>query len=234
MNESFLHYIWQFQYFDKRDLRCSTGEEVIVIEPGYRNTHSGPDFYNAKLRIDSIDWAGSVEIHIQSSGWHEHRHHEDPAYENVVLHVVWEENEKILREDGTLIPTLELRTRVASSFILQYKRILHSRTKIPCANAIATVPEIIRISMVDKALMARLQSKAGQVMAAYERNNSDWEETAYQMVSRNFGFKVNTDPFLQLAQALPYKVIMKHGDKFEQIEALLFGQAGFLTETVND
>jgi hypothetical protein len=234
MNESFLHYIWQFQYFDKTDLRCTTGEEISVFKPGYKNVHSGPDFYDAKLRIDSIDWAGSVEIHIQSSGWREHRHQEDPAYENVVLHVVWEENEKILRGDGTLIPTLELRSRVASSFILQYKRILHSRTKIPCANAIGSVPALIRLSMIDKALMSRLEVKAGVIMQAYEKNNGDWEETTYQAICRNFGFKVNTDPFLQLATALPYKILMKHGNKLEQMEALIFGQAGFLTETIND
>jgi len=234
MNESFLHYIWQFQYFDKRELRCSTGEEIIVINPGFKNTHAGPDFYNAKLRLDLIEWAGSVEIHIQASGWREHRHQDDAAYENVILHVVWEENEKIIRKDGTYIPTLELRNRVASSFLLQYKRIVHSRSKIPCANAIHAVPGIVRLSMLDKALMTRLESKAGNVLQSLEKNNGDWEETCYQMLSRNFGFKVNTDPFLQLATSLPYKILMKHGDRLEQMEALIFGQAGFLGETIND
>lgn len=234
MNESFLHYIWQFQYFDKSDLRCSTGEEILVINPGFRNSHSGPDFYDAKLKLDSIEWAGSVEIHISSSGWREHKHQDDAAYENVVLHVVWEENEKILRKDGTVLPTLELRSRVASSFLLQYKRIVHSRNKIPCANAIQNVSDLIRISMLDKTLMARLEKKAAEVLSALEKNNGDWEETCYQMLCRNFGFKVNTEPFLQLAQALPYRLLMKHGDHLEQMEALVFGQAGFLRETIND
>jgi hypothetical protein len=234
MNEFFLHYIWQFQYFDKKELRCSTGEAISVINPGFRNTHSGPDFYDAKLKLDSIEWAGSVEIHIQSSGWREHKHQEDTAYENVVLHVVWDENEKIFRKDGTHIPTLELKDRVASSLLLQYKRIIHSRSKIPCANAIHAVPDIIRMSMLDKALIARLETKAGSILQALEKNNGDWEETCYQMISRNFGFKVNTDPFLQLAQSLPYKILMKHSDRLEQMEALIFGQAGFLKEAIND
>lgn len=234
MNESFLHFIWQFQYFDKKDLRSSAGEEIVVFNPGLRNADSGPDFHNAKLKIDSIEWAGSVEIHILSSGWREHKHQEDPAYENVVLHVVWEENEMVFRKDGSRIPTLELKPRVASSYILQYKRIVNSRTRIPCANAIGTVPPLIRISMLDKALLSRLETKARQVLAALERNNGDWEETTYQVLCRNFGFKVNPDPFLQLAQALPYRILMKHSDKPEQMEALIFGQAGFLNETVND
>lgn len=234
MNESFLHYIWQFQYFDKKDLRTSTGEQITVLSPGLKNTHAGPDFYNAKLKLDAIEWAGSVEIHIYSSGWREHKHQEDQAYENVVLHVVWEENETIIRKDGTLIPTLELKPRVAPAFLLQYKRIVHSRTRIPCANAIGGVAPLVKISMLDKALMSRLEAKAKGVSNALEKSNADWEETCYQMLCRNFGFKVNTDPFLQLAQSLPYKILMKHADRLEQMEALIFGQAGFLNETVND
>jgi hypothetical protein len=234
MNESFLHYIWQFQYFDKKDLNTSTGESITVFNPGFKNTHAGPDFYDAKLKIDSIEWAGSVEIHIYSSGWMEHKHHTDPAYENVVLHVVWEENEKIFRADGTLIPTLELKPRVAQSFLLRYKRIIHSRHKVPCANAISLVPAVIKRSMLDRALMSRLESKANHILLALDKSHADWEETCYQMLCKNFGFKVNTEPFLQLAQSLPYKILMKQGDKLEQIEALIFGQAGFLNETVND
>ena len=234
MNESFLHYIWQFQYFDKKELRTSAGEDITILNPGYKNTHAGPDFFNAQLKLDAIEWVGSVEIHIYASGWREHKHQEDPAYDNVVLHVVWEEDEKILRNDGTVIPTLELKQRVAPEFLLRYKRIVHSRTRIPCANAIGGVSELVRISMLDKALMARLESKASTIQLAFEKNNADWEETCYQMLCRNFGFKVNTDPFLQLAQSLPYKLLMKHSDRLEQMEALIFGQAGFLNETIND
>ncbi|MGC1244303.1 MAG: DUF2851 family protein, partial [Chryseosolibacter sp.] len=186
MNESFLHYIWQFQYFDKTDLTCSTGEEVVVFNPGLKNTHAGPDFYNAKLRIDSMEWAGSVEIHIYSSGWREHRHQEDAAYENVILHVVWEENEPVMRRDGTRLPALELKHRVSPVFVLQYKRIVNSRTRIPCAGAIGAVPHVILISMLDKALMARLEKKATTILEALEKNNGDWEETFYQMLCRNF------------------------------------------------
>ena len=234
MNESFLHYIWQFQYFRKENLKCSNGDDVTVFNPGFRNPHSGPDFYDAKLKLGPIEWAGSVEIHISSSGWREHKHQDDPAYENVVLHVVWEENEIITRKDGTLLPTLELKDRVAPSFVLQYRRIVHSRSKIPCANAIQNVPAIVKMSMLDKALMARLEKKALVIAEALKKSNGDWQETCYQMICRNFGFKVNTEPFLQLAQSLPYKILMKHGDRLDQMEALIFGQAGFLKETIND
>ncbi len=234
MNESFLHYIWQLQYFDKQDLRTSEGDEIAVLNPGLHNSHAGPDFSEAKVKLGPMEWAGSVEIHITSSGWREHRHDEDPAYENVVLHVVWEENETILRADGTPLPTLELKGRVDRSFILQYKRIVHSKSRIPCASAIHSVPDVVKMSMLDCSLMVRLEKKADAILQALQKNKGDWEETCYQMLCRNFGFKVNTDPFLQLAQSIPYRVLMKHSDKLEQIEALLFGQAGFLKETIND
>lgn len=234
MNESFLHFVWQFQYFDKDDLRCTLGDAISIFDPGYKNTHSGPDFYNAKLKLGSISWAGSVEIHIQSSGWREHRHHEDPAYENVVLHVVWNEDEIILRSDGTPLPTLVLQSRVSKDLLLRYKRIVHSRHKIPCAGRLEEVSSLVRLSMLDKAVVARLEKKAGIVLECLLRNNGDWEETTYQILCRTFGFNVNADPFLQLAQALPYKVVRKHGDRLDQIEALIFGQAGFLEEPVTD
>ncbi|HZX75280.1 MAG TPA: DUF2851 family protein [Cyclobacteriaceae bacterium] len=89
MNESFLHYIWQLQYFDKKDLRTTDGEAITITAPGKGNTNAGPDFLTAKIRIGDIDWAGSVEIHTNASAWMSHGHDEDSAYDNVILHVVW-------------------------------------------------------------------------------------------------------------------------------------------------
>lgn len=234
MNEAFLHYIWQFQYFNKDNLKCTSGEEIAVFRPGFRNAHSGPDFFDAKVKLGPMNWAGSVEIHIMSSGWREHRHHLDPAYENVILHVVWEDNEKVLRNDGTPLPTLELKGRVAPSLILQYRRIVQGKSSIPCASVFGKAPTLSRISMLDRSLMTRMERKANAILETLKKNNGDWSETCYQILCRNFGFKVNIEPFLQLSQSVPYKVLMKHGDRLDQIEALLFGQAGFLRETIND
>ena len=108
MNEYFLHYIWQYQYFDKCDLMTTSGEPVSIFVPGIRNNHSGPDFFNAKIRIGKMDWVGNVEIHIDSSGWTAHHHDVDSAYENVILHVVWKEDKKIARKDHSELPTIEL------------------------------------------------------------------------------------------------------------------------------
>jgi hypothetical protein len=232
LTESFLHYVWQFQYFDKKSLTTSVNESIQVFHPGVRNTHAGPDFSDARIRIGDLEWRGSVEIHIKASGWTDHHHDDDAAYEKVILHVVWENDKPIIRSDGSPMPTLELKDRADLSLWSSYKKLFTSAETIPCSGSFASVPDILKMSMLDKALTQRLQSKANAVLEILNYNQGSWEETAYQLLFRNFGFKVNADPFLQLAKALPYKVIQKHADQPIQVEALLFGQAGFL-EIIN-
>ncbi|HRG10321.1 MAG TPA: DUF2851 family protein [Cyclobacteriaceae bacterium] len=234
MTESFLHYLWQFQYFDKKGLVTTTGEPITILNQGILNTDAGPDFSQVKIKIGAIDWAGSVEIHIQSSGWYEHKHHEDAAYENVVLHVVWEENKPVQRKDGTRLPTLELKDRADKILQKSYQKLVTNTAVIPCQSVFENVNAVTRHSMIDKAAMIRLEEKSKQVLKLLEANQGDWEETVYQLLALGFGFKVNKDPFLQLAKALPYKLIRKHRAKVEQVEALLFGQAGFLMAKTKD
>lgn len=228
MTESFLHYIWQFQYFRKDNLKTSEGDLLQIFQPGIRNAHSGPDFSEAKIRIGTLEWRGSVEIHIQASGWNDHCHSTDEAYEKVILHVVWENNKPIQRTDGSVMPTLELKNRVDLSLWDRYKRLFASIESIPCTNSWNAVPDITKFSMLDKTLMQRLESKARIVRSLLTENNDDWEETLYQLLCKNFGFKVNAESMLQLAQSLPFKILLKHADKHTQVEALLLGQAGFL------
>ena len=234
MSEALLHYLWQFQYFEKNELQTTTGEPVQIFNPGLRNADAGPDFHSARMKIGEMEWIGSAEIHIQSSGWLAHRHDKDPAYDNVVLHIVWDNDKPIRRRDGSMLPTIELRDRVDKKFVSNYQRLLNSPETIPCAPYLPQVPEIIRISAVERAVIDRLESKAAKITETLVRNHGDWQETFYQILSRSFGFKVNADPFEQLARLLPLKVLRKHGDKLLQVEALLFGQAGFLDEEADD
>lgn len=234
MSESFLHYIWQFQYFNRSDLKTTDGETVHVLHPGMLNTHAGPDFFNTRIKIGQMEWVGSAEIHINSSGWMDHNHDSDAAYENVVLHVVWKNDKPVRRKDGSFIPTLELKSRISDQLLLDYKQLVNSPEDIPCSGTFHTVPGIIKTSMLDKALLRRLEMKAVSINEMFTRNNQDWEETCYQLLAKNFGFKVNADPFLQLARSIPYKVLLKHADKSLQVESVLFGQAGFLDDKAGD
>jgi hypothetical protein len=228
MNESFLHFLWQFQRFDKVNLQTTDNESISVLKAGKLNSDSGADFQDARLLIGDVEWAGSVEIHLKSSDWDIHQHQFDTAYQSVILHVVWEDDKPILRRDGTKIPTVTLRERADENLLEKYHTLMEYKVTVPCQNQFGEVDEIKKIAMLDKVLMKRLQDKSLVVNHLLTENNSDWEETAYQILAKNFGFKLNADPFLSLAQNLPLKILQKHRDNLFQIEALIFGVAGFL------
>jgi hypothetical protein len=234
MNESFIHYVWQYQYFDKVLLTTATGEPIHVFSPGSRNSDAGPDFLNARIRVGEIQWVGSVEIHICASGWKQHAHDTDEAYDNVILHVVWTNDIAIHRRDATLMPTLELKHRVDGGLLSRYKELVGSMDLVPCASWLSSLNPLIVLNTLDRMLLHRLQHKSNEVFVYVNRNRGDWEETCYQLLAKNFGFKVNAEPFLQLALALPLKTLLKHSDKLLQLEAMLFGVAGFLDAVEDD
>jgi len=229
MKEAFLHFVWRFQYFDKKELKSECGEKVEILSTGNYNTDSGPDFLNAKVKIGKITWVGNIELHINASSWYSHNHQKDPAYENVILHVVWQNDRAIYRKDGSVIPSIALKDKIEKGLLIRYAAFLVTdKTALPCKTALKAMPSIIKISMLEKALMERLKRKADEILERNEKNKGDWEETCYQQLCSNFGFKINSAPFLRLSGALPFKLLKKHKDKLSQIEALLFGQSGFL------
>lgn len=230
MTESFLHYIWQFQYLDRSDLRTTDGDAIQVFHPGHRNPHAGPDFTDARIKIGDLEWRGCVELHIQSSGWMAHQHQYDAAYEPVVLHVVWENDQPVTRSDGSNMPTLELKGRVDELLWKQYRSLITSPEIIPCSYSIQKVQEPIRTSMQERALTERLEKKARAFIEILNRCQNNWEEATYRLLGRNFGFKVNADAFAQLTTAVPLKILLRHADRPLQVEALLFGMAGFLDD----
>jgi hypothetical protein len=234
MNEAFLHYVWQCQYFDKTELLSVAGESISVIKVGNHNTDQGPDFSNAKIKIGNIEWIGHVEIHLRSSDWNQHAHQHNPAYDNVVLHVVWKHDTDVRRMDGSLIATLELCNRVDGNLPKSYHQLINSASSIPCKNAFPAISELTKLSMIEKAMTHRLKIKSALVLEMLEKNKGDWEETFYQILCKNFGFKVNADPFFQLSKVVPFRLVQKQRSSLLQLEALLFGGAGMLMAKSND
>lgn len=234
MNESFLHYIWQHQYFGRENLKTSEGDVIQIFKQGFYNNNAGPDFSEAKIKIDSIEWAGSVEIHIKSSDYLQHNHQHDRAYDNVVLHVVWLDDKPLLRSDGTPMPTLELKNRVSDGLLKEYSKLINSSFQIPCSKSFSRIDDLVKVSMIEQAAVQRLQMKSSFIRELYAQNNGDWEETFYQVLAKNFGFKVNAEPFLSLAKALPVRSIRKNSNSQLKTEALLFGMAGFLDAPKGD
>jgi hypothetical protein len=235
MKENFLHFVWQHQYFDKKDLLTCAGEEVSIFAIGYHNTNSGPDFQQARLEINGVTWYGSVEIHILASDWLVHNHQNDQAYDNVVLHVVWENDKEIMRTDGSRIPTLELKHRIDQRLLHKYTDLVSSRDlHIPCSHSLDVLPDIVKISMFDTALIGRLEDKASGVLEIVGNCQGDWEEASFRVLCRNFGFKLNSEAFYELSKRIPFSIVKKHADSLFQIEALLFGQSGMLDANYKD
>ncbi|CAH0994694.1 hypothetical protein EMA8858_00806 [Emticicia aquatica] len=233
MTEAFIHYLWQFQQFDQSNLQTISGEKISVFKTGFLNTNAGPDFTNARIQIGTIEWAGNVEIHLRSSDWKLHKHQQDEAYNNVILHVVWENDQPIVRQDKSLIATLELKKITDIGLLYKYQNLLDNQAIIPCKELFSEASNLSKIAILDKVLAKRLEQKAQVVEELYNKNNGDWEETTYHFLAKNFGFKLNSEAFLSLAQNLPLKVLQKHRNNLFQIEAMLFGQAGLL-DSVDD
>jgi hypothetical protein len=234
MKEDFLHYIWRYQKFDKNDLKTTDGSKVKTLKTGLAHAHSGPDFQQAKVLVDDMEWNGAVEIHIKSSDWNRHNHQMDPNYENVVLHVVWQNDKPIQHPDGSKIPTIELRDRVDYSLMEKYQMLQSSKDEIPCARHWTQSSDLHRSEMLEKALVERLYQKSEKAKKHFEEGRQHWDQVSYFMLLSAMGFKVNQHPFERLAEILPYNLLKKYRSSIFQLEALLFGASGFLSRDFED
>lgn len=233
ITEDFLHYIWNFKLFNTNDLKTTNKETIQILKSGQHNTDAGPDFFNAQIKLENTLWAGNVEIHINSSDWVKHHHETDNAYNNVILHVVYHHDREIKNANGNAIPTLELKNLIDLKLILNYEQLISSKNWIPCSNQIHSVDEFVINNWLERLVFERLERKSIEIEATLIKNKNDWEETFYQLLFKYFGLKVNAEPFLLLAKNTSLKIIEKHKNSFT-VEALLFGQAGFLTENMED
>jgi hypothetical protein len=230
MTERLLQFIWQFQYFNKGELTTTAGEDVQVIFPGHYNTNQGPDFSDAKIKIGKTVWAGSVELHLETSDWKKHNHHDDKNYNNVILHVVVQRNSIPLADNvqGNSIPVLELKNRISKILLQRYEDLMNSSAFIPCEKSIHTVKDITWKSWKERLLAERLLRKAKTVELFRQQNKDHWEETFWWMLARNFGIKINADAFEAIAKSISVNILAKHKNQIHQLESLLMGQAGLL------
>jgi hypothetical protein len=235
MNEKLLHFIWQFRLFNATNLTTTTGDAVEVIKTGTLNIDAGPDFTNAKIRIGQTLWAGNVELHINANDWYTHKHQHDAAYNNVVLHVVYEAGIRTANNaKGEPIPTIELKGRINPNTLARYEELSKNRAWIPCAGYLKEAGEFTLKNFEERLLIERLESKVEYINELLTTSGNDWENVMFQLLARYFGASINKEPFFLLAKSLPVKVWAKHQDDILQLEALLFGQAGFLEDKHDD
>lgn len=227
-SEDFLHFVWRFRLFTDRPLYCADGQLLTVHSPGILNSHAGPDFGDARIRIGEIEWVGNVEIHIRSSDWHLHGHQDNAYYDSVILHVVEQHNQAVYRSDGTEIPVLVVKDLLPTELLNRYQNLLGAGYLFPCQMQISGIPTMLVNGFLSRLVLERLAQKSEGVFAHLERNKGDWDDTFYCFLAKTFGFKINAMPFEALARSVGLQTLAKHKNSALQIEALLFGQAGFL------
>ena len=224
MKEEFLHYIFEYQFLENKDFQ--------IISSGIKNTDAGPDFFNAKIKIDDTIWAGNVEIHINASDWKKHNHHKDAAYDNIILHLVLNDDAKVFNSKGNEISNYIM--KFPSSLYQKYEELIQSKQWLPCHKEWQKLNSFDKTFLLDTLAVERLERKSLYYLALIQTNKNDWEEAFYQALARGFGGKLNAIPFELLTQSLPLKVLLKHRENILQIEALLFGQAGMLNDEKED
>ena len=224
MKENFLYYLWENRLITGI-LQTQANQPIVILNTGYRNTDSGPDYLEAKIKIGDQLWAGHVEIHVKASDWNRHGHQTDKAYQNVILHVVYENDTKV-----NDIPTLELKGHFDESLYAHYERLVASKHWIPCERSMESVSSFTKLNCLDRMAIERLEGKAKIVTKLLNANKFDWEDTLYRLLLRYFGLKVNNEAFEYLANILPFKTLLKHADQLIQVEAMLLGCAGFLED----
>jgi len=232
MREDFLHFIWKYKKLELADLKTTTNESIEIISLGSHNKLAGPDFFNARLKIKDQLWAGNVEIHVNSSDWYVHGHEMDANYDNVILHVVWDDDVSVYRRDNSLIPTLELKNYISHELVESYKSLLNNKaiTFINCESELAKIDEFIFENWLERLYFERLESKSALVVTLLEKYNNDWEQVLFSMLLRNFGSKINADSFLSIAHQLKFSTIRKVSANVNEFESLLFGLAGLLED----
>ena len=230
--ERLLHYVWKYKLYTATPLITTEGRPVQVIDPGMQNTDAGPDFFNAKIKIDGTLWVGSVEIHDKSSDWLLHHHDTDKSYDCVILHIIGFNDFQPVRTNGNPIPQMLL--TVPENILRSIDWLLYREAALPCLDHITGIAPLHIACWMEALLSERLERKTHDIFLLLDAYQTDWNEVFYITLTRNFGFGVNNDAFERLAKSLPLRCIQKQRSSHSQIEAMLFGQAGMLEEENDD
>ena len=224
--EQLLHYCWKHKIFPLGELHTTDGHLVEVIDPGLHNRHAGPDFFNAKVKVNGTLWVGNVEIHQKASDWYLHGHHHDPAYDNVVLHVAAVIDRDVLTSAGRCLPQLQL--EVPQHVVDHYQELLSTDNYPPCYRIIPSLTTLTVHSWMSALQTERLEQKTEAIRRRVEQCDGSWEGGYFMTLARNFGFGVNGDAFETWARHIPLSSVGHHRDDLFQIEAFFMGQAGLL------
>lgn len=234
MKEDFLHHVWLYKKLDFSNLKTTQGESIQILHVGDYLQQSGPDFFNAQICIENQKWAGNIEIHVKSSDWYVHHHERDKNYDNIILHVVWENDATVFRMDNSEIPVLELKKYVCPDLVRQYENLKAKKAWIYCENQLKTIPQFVFQNWLERLFFERLERKYEPIEKLLLENQNDWETTFFCFLSKNFGLNANGESFFKTAQSIPFSIIRKEASEVENLEAIFFGRNNLLESDKED
>ncbi len=226
IKEEILQFVWKTGMFQKHSLKTTCGKKLSILAPGTQNFNAGPDFFNAKIKIENIIWAGNVEVHPRSSDWEKHGHHLNGAYNNVILHVIEEEDADTFSSHGRQIPNLQLLNLAPLTPF--FKSLLENESWLPCHTHIHSVSDVLLKHWLTFLQNERMSRKCKQVSNLLFRCKGRWEDTLCQVLASAFGMPLNSLPFQMTLSRIPFELLVQNRENLPLLEAILFGQAGFL------
>lgn len=230
--EKLLHYVWMHKLIPSKILTTTDGKRIKILDPGQHNTNQGPDFSNARIEMEGMQWVGNIEIHTKSSDWNRHKHNEDPIYNTTILHVVEHANTKIHTQDGRCVP--QVIVTVPKDVKDNYEELLLTTDYPRCHKFVPTIPTIKVHAWLDALLAERMEARAQRILGILKECRGDWEQTTFITLARNFGFGLNGDIFEMWAKLIPLTAAGKHRDNLLQIESIFLGQAGLIGKIADE
>ena len=224
--EKLLHYVWMHELLPSREFVTTDGQKIKILELGRHNTNQGPDFCNARIEIEGMEWVGNVEIHTLSSDWVRHGHHNDPVYNTTILHVVGKADTEVCLENGQQLPQIVV--DIPSSLTNNYQELLRTTDYPRCHKFVPNIPMLKVHSWLDALLAERMEARAKRILDILQECRGDWEQTCFITLARNFGFGLNGDIFEMWAKHMPLSAAGKHRDNLFQLESLFLGLAGLI------
>lgn len=230
MPEILLHYIWEHCLWAGYPQQTTDGQPIEIISVGEHNRDAGPDYSHARIRIGDQEWVGNIEMHVHASDWYRHRHHLDPAYDTVILHVVRDADKQVCNSRGKPIPQCALQypsdRDYLTGLLAEARRMDGPEARIGCARQLLDDPQLLTDGWRRRLLYKRLDCKRSSIERLLAITHGSWEHAFYISLARNFGFHTNSVPFEELAIATPLSAIRKHRDNLFQVTAMLLGQSG--------
>ena len=242
LNENFICRIWENESY-YTGLKTCKNEPVEILDYGKKNSDAGPDYKDAKVKISGVTYSGSIEIHRSEKDWYLHNHKGDNKYNDLILHVVFYENDpgEMLQDPkvrkSRSIPTVILSEHLTRSIHEIWKEIINNPSpsfKLPCFPENKIAAHSVKTGWLNKLSIIRLKEKSERFKfrlaeISWNQNKKvNWEQVLFEFICEALGYSKNKKQFLKLSKNIELNEIKKLNPDRTEIDSLLYGNSGFL------